>query len=160
MTIMQFAEGLSHVQAADAVPARINWKYALALDLTDPGFDASVLSEFRQRLIAGNAELLLFETTLTLLRGRRLIKAKGRQRTDSTSWPPSRRSNVWMASAKRSAMRLTRWPRQMGTASQLLGAISEPAMPAWLREIPAIQTLRQVWLQQWQHLRCPFLLPA
>ena len=33
-------------------------------------------------------------------------------------------------------------------------------MPAWLREIPAIQTLRQVWLQQWQHLRCPFFLPA
>lgn len=54
--IMQFAEGLSDRQAADAVRGRIDWKYALALELTDDGFDASVLSEFRTRLIAGNAE--------------------------------------------------------------------------------------------------------
>jgi len=52
--------------------------------LTDPGFDSSVLCEFRKRLIAGNAELLLFETMLTLFRQQGLIKAKGRQRTDST----------------------------------------------------------------------------
>jgi len=84
ITIMQFAEGLSDAQAADAVRARIDWKYALALDLTDPGFDSSVLCEFRQRLIAGQAELLLFETMLTRFREHGLIKAKGRQRTDST----------------------------------------------------------------------------
>jgi hypothetical protein len=42
------------------------------------------LCEFRQRLIAGNAELLLFETMLTLFRQQGLIKAKGRMRTDST----------------------------------------------------------------------------
>ena len=47
--IMQFAENLSDRQAADAVRARIDWKYALSLDLTDPGFDFSVLSEFRDR---------------------------------------------------------------------------------------------------------------
>lgn len=73
ITIMQFAEGLSDAQAAAAVRARIDWQYALALDRTDPGFDASVLREFRPRLIAGNAELLLFETMLTRLRERRLI---------------------------------------------------------------------------------------
>jgi transposase len=84
ITIMQFAEGLSDVQAADAVRARIDWKYALALELTDPGFDASVLCEFRQRLITGQAELLLFETMLTRFREQGLLKAKGRQRTDST----------------------------------------------------------------------------
>src|ERR687886_786929 len=84
VTVMQFAEGLSDAQAADAVRARIDWKYALALELTDPGFDASVLCEFRGRLIAGNAELLLFETMLTLFREQGLIKAKGRMRTDST----------------------------------------------------------------------------
>ena len=55
ITIMQFAEGLSDAQAADAVRGRIDWKYALALELTDAGFDASVLSEFRTRLIQGNA---------------------------------------------------------------------------------------------------------
>jgi len=65
ISVMQCAEGLSDAQAADAVRARIDWKYALALALTDPGFDASVLSEFRQRLITGHAELLLFETMLT-----------------------------------------------------------------------------------------------
>src|SRR5829696_3667260 len=84
VTVMQFAEGLADRQAADAVRARIDWKYALALELTDPGFDASVLCEFRQRLIAGAAELLLFETMLTLFREQGLRKAKGRQRTDST----------------------------------------------------------------------------
>jgi transposase len=64
ITVMQFAEGLSDAQAADAVRGRIDWKYALALELTDPGFDSSVLCEFRKRLIAGKAELLLFETML------------------------------------------------------------------------------------------------
>ena len=48
--ILQFAEGLSDRQAAEAVRGRIDWKYALALELPDPGFDASVLSEFRTRL--------------------------------------------------------------------------------------------------------------
>ena len=84
VSIMQFAEGLSDAQAADAVRARIDWKYALALELTDPGFDSSVLCEFRKRLITGEAELLLFDTMLTLFREQGLIKAKGRQRTDST----------------------------------------------------------------------------
>lgn len=68
ITLMQFPEGLSDRQAADAVRGRIDWKYALALELTDPGFDASVLSAFRTRLIAGHAEALLFETMLTRLR--------------------------------------------------------------------------------------------
>ncbi len=84
VTVMQFAEGLSDTQAADGVRSRIDWKYALALELTDPGFDASVLSEFRTRLIEGKAELLLFETMLTLFREQGLLKARGRQRTDST----------------------------------------------------------------------------
>ena len=84
VTIMQFAEGLSDGQAADAVRGRIDWKYALALELTDPGFDSSVLSEFRTRLILGNAEYLLFETMLILFREQGLVKARGKQRTDAT----------------------------------------------------------------------------
>jgi transposase len=84
VTIMQFAEGLSDPQTAEAVRARIDWKYALALELTDPGFDASVLSEFRKHLISGNAEYLLFETMLALFREQGLVKARGRQRTDAT----------------------------------------------------------------------------
>ena len=84
VTIMQFAEGLSDAQAADAVRGRIDWKYALGLELTDSGFDASVLSEFRTRLVGGQAELLLFDLMLTQFRTLGLRKARGRQRTDST----------------------------------------------------------------------------
>ena len=48
--VMHYAEGLTDRQAADAVRTRIDWKYALSLEITDPGFDFSVLSEFRSRL--------------------------------------------------------------------------------------------------------------
>jgi len=83
-TVLQFVEGLSDRQAADAVRGRIDWKYALGLSLIDPGFDHTVLSEFRSRLIEGGAERLLLDTLLQRLRDHGLVKAKGRQRTDST----------------------------------------------------------------------------
>jgi transposase len=83
-TVLQYMEGLSDRQAADAVRGRIDWKYALGLSLTDPGFDHTVLSEFRSRLVEGNAERLLLDTLLSDLRERGLVKARGRQRTDST----------------------------------------------------------------------------
>src|SRR6266851_3054616 len=82
VSILQFAEGLSDRQAAHAVRSRIDWKYVLRLDLGDPGFDASVLSEFRSRLLAGGDEQLLFDALLAWCRERQLLKAHGRQRTD------------------------------------------------------------------------------
>jgi len=84
VTVMQFVEGLSDRQAADAVRARIDWKYALSLDLEDAGFDGSVLCEFRARLLAGAAEARLFEAMLARFKERDLLKVRGRQRTDST----------------------------------------------------------------------------
>ena len=54
--VLQYVDGLTDRQAADAVRGRIDWKYALGLELTDPGIDASVLSEFRARVVAGGAE--------------------------------------------------------------------------------------------------------
>jgi transposase len=48
VSVLQFAEGLSDRQAADAVRGRIDWKYALGVELADTGFDTSVLSEFRR----------------------------------------------------------------------------------------------------------------
>jgi transposase len=54
ITLMQFVENLSDRQAADAVRARIDWKYALSLELDDAGFDFSLLCEFRERLVEGN----------------------------------------------------------------------------------------------------------
>ncbi len=89
VTVLQFHEGLSDPQAADAVRARTDWKYALGLELTDPGFDHSVLSEFRTRLAAGGREQLLLDRLPGRLAERGLVKARGRpkgasQRTDST----------------------------------------------------------------------------
>jgi transposase len=84
VTVFQFLEHLSDRQAADAVRARIDWKYALGLELTDPGFHFSVLAEFRARLVAGQAEHWLLDTMLEQFKARGLVKAHGKQRTDST----------------------------------------------------------------------------
>lgn len=82
--VMQFIAGLSDRQAAEAVRSRIDWKYALGLELTDPGFDFSVLCEFRSRLIAGSAERLLLDRLVEQCISNGWIKAGGKQRTDST----------------------------------------------------------------------------
>ncbi len=84
VTVLQFSEHLSDRQAADAVRARIDWKYALGLKLTDRGFHFSVLTEFRARLIAGGAEQRLLDRMLARFKARGLVKARGKQRTDST----------------------------------------------------------------------------
>jgi transposase len=84
VTIMQFRENLADRQAAEAVRARIDWKYLLGLELTDPGFDFSVLSEFRDRLLAGDAAERLLEPLLERCRAMGLLKARGQQRTDAT----------------------------------------------------------------------------
>lgn len=68
LSVMQFMEGLSDRQAADAVRGRLDWKDALGLELTDPGFDHTLLAEFRQRLLSGQHDLLLFALLLTRLR--------------------------------------------------------------------------------------------
>lgn len=84
VTVFQFMEHLTDRQAADAVRSRLDWKYALSLELTNPGFDHTVLSEFRSRLIAGNAEQRLLNLLLERCRDGGWLKARGRQRTDST----------------------------------------------------------------------------
>jgi transposase len=84
VTVMQFIEDLSDRQAAEAVRSRIDWKYALSLELEDPGFDYSVLSEFRQRLVDAQAEQTLLEAMLQCFQAKGLLKARGKQRTDST----------------------------------------------------------------------------
>jgi transposase len=83
VTVLQFAEGLSDRQAADAVRARIDWKYLLHLDLDDPGFDFSILSEFRGRLLEHSSGKMLLDKVLEALREQGLVKSRGKQRTDS-----------------------------------------------------------------------------
>ena len=84
ITIMQFLENLSDRQTAEAVRSRIDWKYLLGLELTDSGFDYSVLSGFRSRLVGGEQQTLLLERLLERFREKKLLKVRGTQRTDST----------------------------------------------------------------------------
>jgi len=128
--VMQFAEGLADRQAADAVRSRIDWKYALGLELTDPGFDYSVLSEFRTRLIAGGVEYLLLETMLTYLQERGLLKGRGTQRTDSTH----------ILAAIRTLNRLELVGETMRFALNRLAAVA----PTWLQT-----HLQPAWLERY-----------
>src|SRR4029434_5239023 len=82
-------EPLPARQAADAVRARIDWKYLLGLTLTDPGFHFSALSAFRDRLLAGEAAELLLEKLLRHCQACGILRAHGQQRTDAT--------HVWAA---------------------------------------------------------------
>lgn len=131
VTIFQFLEQLSDRQAADAVRARIDWKYALGLELTDPGFHFSVLTEFRARLVAGRAENLLLDRMLERFKARGLVKARGKQRTDST--------HVLAAVHNLHLLELA--------AETLRAALDDVAavVPAWLRAVaPAVWFERYV----------------
>src|SRR6266540_4351839 len=84
VTVLQMAEALSDRQAAEAVGDKLSWKYALGLGLEDPGFDASVLSEFRTRVVQHGLEERVLDLLLVALKDKGLVRAGGRQRTDST----------------------------------------------------------------------------
>ena len=190
VTVMQFAEGLSDRQAADAVRGRIDWKYALSLELDDPGFDFSVLSEFRDRLISGGLEQQLLDAMLVQFRTRGLLKARGRQRTDSTHVLAAVRAlnrlelvgETLRAALNSLAIVAPDWLRALAPPQwferyaerfeeyrlpkgeelrrayageigqdgfQLLRAVYAATAPCWLREVPAVQTLRQAWIHQY-----------
>jgi transposase len=117
--IFQFMEGLTDRQAAEAVQQRIDWKYALALALDDPGFDFSVLCKFRARLLADGNEMQLFDVMLAHLKTLGLFKARGRQRTDSTH----------VLAAVRVLNRLERVGETMRHALNILAEVA----PDWLR---------------------------
>ena len=120
VTLMQFSEGLSDRQAAEAVRARIDWKYALGLRLSDPGFNFSVLSEFRSRLLEGGKQRLLLEELLEECKERGYLKARGSQRTDSTHVLGALRV-------------LSKWERTAETLRAALNAVASAA-PEWLTE--------------------------
>src|SRR5260370_39828003 len=89
VTVMQFLEGMSDRQAAEAVRSRLDWKYLLGLDVTDAGFHYSLLCEFRRRLLAGGAEYRLLELLPTHFQARGWLTKRQRQRTDSTHILPA-----------------------------------------------------------------------
>ncbi len=133
VTVFQFLEQLSDRQAADAVRGRIDWKYALGLELTDPGFHFSVLTEFRARLVAGGAEHLLLDTMLERFKARGLVKARGKQRTDST--------HVLGAVHDLHLLELV--------AETLRAALDDlaAAVPDWLREVA-----QPAWFERYGHV--------
>ena len=188
--IMQFFDNLSDRQTADAVRGRIDWKYALSLNLENSGFDFSVLSEFRDRLIEGAREKLILDKMLSRFGELELLKSRGKQRTDSThilaavreltrlehleetlkyalnslaevapSWLKAVLTPDWYdcygqktedsrsckTAAEREAKTIT-----IGTDGfYLLDAIYAETTPAPIRNLKAVEILRQVWLQQY-----------
>ena len=120
VSVLQFAEGLSDRQAAEAARSRIDWKYMLGLGLEDPGFDFSVLSEFRGRLAAGGAGEQLLNTLLEALKTHKLIKERSQVRTDST----------YILAAVRRINRLEKVGETLRYALDILARVA----PDWLRE--------------------------
>ena len=84
VTVLQFAENLTDRQAAAMAVRAIDWKYAMGMELTDIGFDISVLSRFRARPAEHGMERVLFDRLLEHCKAEGLVAAGGKQRTDST----------------------------------------------------------------------------
>lgn len=141
VSVMQFAENLTDRQAADAVRARIDWKYALGLELTDPGFNFSVLSEFRARLVGGQAEQRVLDLMIERFRARQLLKGRGRQRTDSTAIVGAIRM-------------LNRLELAGETMRQVLNALADAA-PTWLKG-----RLRPDWADRYSKPVSDYHLPT
>ena len=183
---MQFVEDLSDRQAAEAVRTRIDWKYALGLELSDPGFDYSVLSEFRTRLVTGRGEERLLEVLLKHLKEKGWLQAGGKQRTDSThvlaairnlnrlesvgetlratlnalatvapEWLSTWVPREWFERYSR-AIEEYRLPKGVPARQEYAETIGRDGMqllseiydngPAWLRQVPAVEILRQTWV--------------
>ena len=187
VTVFQFLEGLSDREAADAVRSRIDWKYALSLELDDPGFNFSVLSEFRGRLLEGEADHVLLDKLLEHFQERGLLKAGGKQRSDAThilaqvralnrseciieslraalnvlatvepdwlaAWVPGDRFEryslrVEEARLVKSREARVRYLEQVGCDGfVLLGNVYAALDRSYLTFLPALETLRKVWL--------------
>lgn len=121
VTILQCRDTLADRQAAEAVRARIDWKYLLGLELTDPGFDFSVLSEFRDRLLAGEAAERLLEPLLAQCRALGLLKTRGQQRTEAPH----------VLAAVRSLHRVALVAETLRAALNALATVA----PAWLQGV-------------------------
>jgi transposase len=132
VTIMQLRENRADRQAAEAVRARIEWQYLRGLEWTDPGFDFSVLSAFRDRLLAGSAEALLLEKLLERCRALGLLTARGQQRTDAPH----------VLAAVRVLNRLELVAATLRAALNALATVA----PAWLQAVsPLVWYERYSW---------------
>lgn len=189
VTVLQRAGNLTDRMAAEAVRTRLDWKYLLGLPLEDPGFDHSVLPEFRAKVADAGLEQAALDALLARLAGDGLIRAGGKQRTDSTHViaavaalnrlelaGEAVRAAVealtaahpgWVAQricvsdwTRRYGTPMTSWRPPASKAKQdklaaayardgyaLLEAVYDDSSPAWLAEVPAVDVLRRVLLQ-------------
>jgi transposase len=198
VVVMQYIEGLTDRQAADAVRRCMDWKYALSLDLHDPGFDFTLLHDFRQRLLAHDAAQRLLDTFLTTCKARGWIKARGTQRTDSThvlaairtlhrlecvleamhaalnqlsqaapTWVQQWVTREWydryglrsdQVRLPKEASKREALARQVGVDGyQLLDRVWAAESAPYLRTLPALEALRQIWVQQYYRCTVPGL---
>jgi transposase len=191
VTVLQRAENLTDRQAAEAVRTRIDWQYLLGLAWDDPGFDHTVLAEFRLRVAGAGLEQAALDALLARLAADGLVKAGGKQRTDSThvvaavaalnrlelAGESVRAVLEALAAAcpdwleqracvpdftRRYGIPVTSWRPPLSEAKRdelavayardgyaLLEAVYDSSSPAWLREIPAVEVLRRVLLQNY-----------
>jgi len=191
VTVLQRAERLTDRLAAEAVRARLDWKYLLGLPLEDPGFDHTVLAEFRGKVAEAGLEQVALDGLLAKLAAGGLIKAGGKQRTDSThvvaavaalnrlelAGESVRAAAEALAAAhpawleqricvpdwnRRYGTPMTAWRPPVSQAKQdelaiayardgyaLLEAVYDTSSPAWLRELPAVDVLRRVLVQNY-----------
>jgi transposase len=198
VVVMQYIEGLTDRQAADAVRRCMDWKYALSLDLHDPGFDFTLLHDFRQRLLAHDAAQRLLDTFLTTCKARAWIKARGTQRTDSThvlaairtlhrlecaleamhaalnqrsqaapTWVQQWVTLEWYdryglrsdpVHLPKEARKRDALARQVGVDGyQLLDSVWASESAPYLRTLPTLEALRQLWVQQYYRCTVPGL---
>lgn len=191
VSVMQYIEEMTDRQAAEAVRGRMDWKYALSLELTDPGFDFSILSEWRARLMNNESGQKLLDIVLKQFKEKGWLKERGKQRTDSTHVLAAIRDlnrieNV--AETLRGALNalatvapdwLRSWvpeewferyghpieeyrlPKGIEKRYKLAEIIGNDGMqllttvyelettPKWIRQIPAMEVLRQTWVHQY-----------
>lgn len=191
VTALQMVEDLTDRQAAEAVRDKISWKYAPGLELTDTGFDFSVLSEFRKRVAEHGLEAVALDLLVAALVDKGLIKPRGKQRTDSThvlaavrdlnrlelagegvraalealaaagpqwlaqvvevsGWAAGygARIDSWrLPTSKTKRARLAAAYGQDGFT--LLQAVYAPDSPPWLAQLPAVETLRRILVQNY-----------
>ncbi len=190
VSILQFMEKLTDREAANAVRSRIDWKYLLGLELTDPGFHYSVLSEFRGRLLENGAEQMLLDKILEACEAEGLLKGKKKQRSDSThilanirllnrielagetmrralddiaqvapEWLKPLIQEEWgkrygrkidthrLGKGETKKLKLAQNIGQDGL--YLLTAIYQDETPNEVKQLPSVEVLRQVWVQQY-----------
>ncbi len=170
VSVFQFVEGLTDRQAAEAVRARIAFKYAPGLQPDDPGFDFSVLSEFRDRLAGTDGGRRVMDGVLAAAREKGLLKSAGRARTDSSHVVSSAHELCWLeqvaetlrAALNALAQAAPEWLSEIAEpdakrdevgarigrdGTRPLEAVFAVGAPAALRVIDEVEILRRVWVQ-------------